>query len=453
MPSDFNTLLLPDLREMLAQHDDAGVGVFCSELYPGVVAEVLEGVDAAQSWEVLSHASPVKQAEIFACFPLDFQVELVKTIPHQALSRIIEEMPHDDRVDLISEMEPEVVEKLMPLIAHAERVDILKLMQYPESSAGSLVTTDYASLPADITVAEALERLRHQAPSRETIYYVYIVDEERHLLGFLSLRNLITARPSARLSDIMLREVDSLKVEDTREYAANEILRNGYIAMPVVDKDDKLIGIITYDDAAEVQNEEAEQDAYRQAAVAPLEDGYLDTPLLTLAWKRGIWLVILLGASSATAHVLNYFQPGDATAASAWMVLFLPLVLASGGNAGSQSATLVVRAISQNETVGQVRRIAWREVRIGIMLGLTLASIAFVMAWLLLPRTEYATTVSTTVFLVVAFGTFFGAMLPLTLNRVGVDPALMSNPLIASMSDMLGVVIYYNMAKWLTTVV
>ena len=453
MPSDFNTLLLPDLREMLAQHDDAGVGVFCSELYPGVVAEVLEGVDAAQSWEVLSHAPPVKQAEIFACFPLDFQIELVKTIPHQALSRIIEEMPHDDRVDLISEMEPEVVEKLMPLIAHAERVDILKLMQYPESSAGSLVTTDYASLPADITVAEALERLRHQAPSRETIYYVYIVDEERHLLGFLSLRNLITARLSARLSDIMLREVDSLKVEDTREYAANEILRNGYIAMPVVDKDDKLIGIITYDDAAEVQNEEAEQDAYRQAGVAPLEDGYLDTPLLTLAWKRGIWLVILLGASSATAHVLNYFQPGDATAASAWMVLFLPLVLASGGNAGSQSATLVVRAISQNETVGQVRRIAWREVRIGMMLGLTLASIAFVMAWLLLPKTEYATIVSTTVFLVVAFGTFFGAMLPLSLNRVGVDPALMSNPLIASMSDMLGVVIYYNMARWLTTVV
>jgi magnesium transporter len=326
-------------------------------------------------------------------------------------------------------------------------------LQYPEKSAGSLVTTDYASLPADITVADALERLRHQAPSRETIYYVYIVDEQRHLLGFLSLRKLIMAKPNVRLSDIMLREVNALHVEDTREYAANEILRNGYIAMPVVDKDDKLVGIITYDDAAEVQNEEAEQDAYRQAAVAPLEDGYLDTPLLTLAWKRGIWLVILLGASSATAHVLNYFQPGDGSAATAWMVLFLPLVLASGGNAGSQSATLVVRAISQNETEGQVRRIAWREVRIGIMLGLTLASIAFVMAWLLLSRTEYATTVSLTVFLVVAFGTFFGAMLPLSLNRVGVDPALMSNPLIASMSDMLGVVIYYNMASWLTSVV
>ena len=449
MPSVFNTLLLPDLREMLAEHDDAGVGVFCSELYPGVVAEVLEGVDAAQTWEVLSHASPVKQAEIFEYFPLDFQVELVKTIPHQALSRIIEEMAHDDRVDLISEMEPELVEKLMPLIAHAERVDILKLLEYPEKSAGSLLTTDYASLPAEITVAEALERLRSQAPSRETIYYVYIVDDQRHLLGFLSLRKLIMAKPNTRLADIMLRDVISLHVDDNREFAANELIRNGFIAIPVVDKDDKLVGIITYDDAAEVQNEEAEQDAYRQAAVSPLEDGYLDTPILTLAWKRGIWLVILLGASSATAHVLNFFEPGDAT----WMVLFLPLVLASGGNAGSQSATLVVRAISQNETKGQARRIAGREVRIGMLLGFTLATIAFAMAWMLVSRTEHATTVGLTVFFVVAFGTFFGAMLPLSLNRVGVDPALMSNPLIASLSDMLGVVIYYNMARWLTSVV
>ncbi len=451
MPSVFNTLLFPDLREMLAEHDDAGVGVFCSELYPGVVAEVLEGVDAAQTWAVLSHASPVKQAEIFEYFPFDFQVELVKTIPHQALSRIIEEMPHDDRVDLISEMEPELVEKLMPLIAHAERVDILKLLEYPEKSAGSLLTTDYASLPADITVAEALDRLRSQAPSRETIYYVYIVDEQRHLLGFLSLRKLIMAKPTTRLADIMLRDVISVHVDDNREFVSNELIRHGFIAMPVVDKDDKLVGIITYDDAAEVQNEEAEQDAYRQAAVSPLEDGYLDTPLFTLAWKRGIWLVILLGASSATAHVLNYFQPGDATAATAWMVLFLPLVLASGGNAGSQSATLVVRAISQNETKGQARRIAGREVRIGMILGFTLATIAFAMAWVLVSRTEHATTVGLTVFFVVAFGTFFGAMLPLSLNRIGVDPALMSNPLIASMSDMLGVVIYYNMANWLTS--
>lgn len=446
MPSAFNTLLLPDLREMLAEHDDAGVGVFCAELYPGVVAEVLEGVDPAQAWAVLSHATPHRQAEIFEYFPIDVQVDLVKTIPRQDLSRIIEEMAHDDRVDLISRLDEELVDDLMPLIAHAERVDILRLLEYPENSAGALVTTDYASLPADITVGEALDRLRIQAPSRETIYYIYVVDDQRHLLGLVTLRKLIMAKPQTKVGDLMLRDVISVHVEDGREFVSNEILRHGFLAIPVVDKENKLAGIITHDDAATVQNEEAERDAYRQAAVAPLEDGYLDTPLLTLAWKRGIWLVILLGASSLTAHVLNFFEPGEAT----WMVLFLPLVLASGGNAGSQSATLVVRAISQDETKGQARRIAWREVRIGAILGTTLAAIAFVIAWMLLSRTEYASTVGLTVFAVVGFGTFFGAMLPMGLNHVGVDPALMSNPLIASLSDMLGVVIYYNMASWLT---
>jgi magnesium transporter len=448
MPSAFNTLLLPDLREMLAEHDDAGVGVFCAELYPGVVAEVLEGVDPAQAWAVLSHATPHRQAEIFEYFPMDVQVDLVKTIPRQDLSRIIEEMAHDDRVDLISRLDEELVDDLMPLIAHAERVDILRLLEYPENSAGALVTTDYASLPADITVGEALDRLRIQAPSRETIYYIYVVDDQRHLLGLVTLRKLIMAKPQTKVGDLMLRDVISVHVEDGREFVSNEILRHGFLAIPVVDKENKLAGIITHDDAATVQNEEAERDAYRQAAVAPLEDGYLDTPLFTLAWKRGIWLVILLGASSLTAHVLNFFEPGEAT----WMVLFLPLVLASGGNAGSQSATLVVRAISQDETKGQAKRIAWREVRIGAILGTTLAAIAFVMAWMLLSRTEYASTVGLTVFAVVGFGTFFGAMLPMGLNHVGVDPALMSNPLIASLSDMLGVVIYYNMASWLTGV-
>lgn len=446
MPSAFNTLLLPDLRAMLAEHDDEGVSVFCAELYPGVVAEVLEGVDPAQTWEVLSHASPHRQAEIFEYFPLDFQIDLVKTIPRQALSRIIEEMAHDDRVDLISRLDEETVDNLMPLIAHAERVDILKLLEYPENSAGSLITTDYASLPAEITVSEALERLRGQAPSRETIYYIYVVDDQRHLLGVVTLRKLIMARPQTKVSDLLMRDVISVHVEDGREFVANEILRHGFLAIPVVDKDNKLAGIITHDDAATVQNEEAERDAYRQAAVAPLEDGYLDTPFFTLAWKRGIWLVILLGASSLTAHVLNYFEPGEAS----WMVLFLPLVLASGGNAGSQSCTLVVRAISQDELKGQAKRIAWREIRIGAVLGTTLASIAFVMAWMLLSRGEYASTVGMTVFAVVGFGTFFGAMLPMGLHRIGVDPALMSNPLIASLSDMLGVVIYYNVASWLT---
>jgi magnesium transporter len=201
---------------------------------------------------------------------------------------------------------------------------------------------------------------------------------------------------------------------------------------------------VTHDDAADVLLEEATEDAQRLGAVAPLEDSYLETPFLTLAWKRGIWLVILLGAASLTAHVLDYFEPGEG---GNWMVLFIPLVLASGGNAGSQSATLVIRAMALHETEGKVGVIVWREFRLGLLLGSLLGTLALGVGLLLVDRPPQAAVVGLSVFLVVSLGTVWGSMLPTALKRLGMDPALMSNPLIAAISDMLGVVIYYSMAE------
>jgi magnesium transporter len=448
MPSSlYNSLLLPDLRVMLDEHDDAGLAEFCKVLHPAVIAEVMEGLEPARTWEVLSHCDPAHQAEILENFSPADQIELVEAIDRPHLSRVIEEMSPDDRVNLLRRMDPEHVEALMPLIAQAERADIRKLLSYPDDSAGSLMTTEYASLPADITVAEALNRLRTQAPSRETIYYIYITDEDRHLLGFLSLRYLITARPSAKLSEIMERDVISVRVDDDREFVANQIQKYDFLAIPVVDHQNRLVGIVTYDDAADVLQEEATEDTHMLAAVQPLHDGYLGTPFFTLAWKRGIRLVILLAASSLTAHVLNFFESG---AAGNWMVLFIPLVLASGGNAGSQSATLIIRALALGETDGQIRSIAWRELRLGALLGGIMGLLAMTGGWLLV-ESERASVVGLTVFCVVTVGTFAGALLPLALKKVGADPALMSNPMIASLSDMTGVVIFYNLARWLVS--
>jgi magnesium transporter len=443
-PSLYNSLLLPDLRQMIEERDDAALSEFCSALHPAVVAEVLEGMDSAATWDVLSHSDPAHQAEIFQFFPLPYQIELVDRIDRARLSRIVEEMAADDRVDLLERMDPEHVESLMPLIAQAERQDIRKLLSYPEGSAGAIMTTEYASLPANITVAEALNRLRMQAPSRETIYYIYVIDEDRHLRGFLSLRKLIQAKPAALLQDVMETDVISVRVDDDQEFVANEIARYDFIAIPVVDNQNRLVGIVTHDDAADVLLEEATEDAQRLGAVAPLEDSYLETPFLTLAWKRGIWLVILLGAASLTAHVLDYFEPGEG---GNWMVLFIPLVLASGGNAGSQSATLVIRAMALHETEGKVGVIVWREFRLGLLLGSLLGTLALGVGLLLVDRPPQAAVVGLSVFLVVSLGTVWGSMLPTALKRLGMDPALMSNPLIAAISDMLGVVIYYSMAE------
>lgn len=444
MPASlYHSLLLPDLKQMVDENDEAGLAEFCHALFPAVAAEVLEGLDAPSAWKVLQHCDAARQAEIFQFLPIPAQIQLVDCIDRPALSRIIEQMAADDRVDLLGRMDTEHVEALMPLIAQAERADIRKLLSYPEDSAGSIMTTEYASLPANITAAEALNRLRVQAPSRETIYYIYITDEGRHLLGFLSLRKLIQAKPTAILENLMARDVISVRVDDDQEFVANEIARYDFIAIPVVDNQHRLVGIVTHDDAADVLLEEATEDAHLLAGVAPLEDSYLDTGLFTLLWKRGIWLVILLGAASLTAHVLDYFEHSESRN---WMVLFIPLVLASGGNAGSQSATLVIRAMALHETEGKVPLIVWREARIGLLLGTILGLLALGVATWLLAEPGKACVVGLSVFFVVSLGTVWGSMLPIGLKRLGMDPALMSNPLIAALSDMLGVVIYYNMA-------
>ena len=441
--SVYNSLLLPDLLEMMEDQDADALQQFCEALYPGVVAEVLDGLDPERVWTVLKHCNPARQAEILAFFSIHEQIALIDFIDQKSLSKIIEEMSPDDRVDLLERMDPEHVESLLRLVAQAERSDIRKLLSYPEYSAGSIMTTEYASLAADITVQEALQRLRVQAPSRETIYYIYVIDEQRHLIGFVSLRKLIQAKPQSPILDIIERDVISVRVDDDQEYVAQEIARYDFIAIPVVDNQNRLVGIVTHDDAADVMQEEATEDAHLQGGMQPLEDGYVNTPFYELAWKRGTWLVILLGAASITAQILQSFSPEQG---AAWMVFFLPMVLAAGGNAGSQSATLVIRALALDETEGRVRWIAVRESLMGIALGSVLSVLAFAVASLMVGW-QASLVVALTVFCVVGTGTLSGAMLPLALKRLGMDPAFMSNPLIAALSDMLGVIIYYSAAS------
>lgn len=444
---------------MLEENDLAGLAEFCRALYAPIAADVMDDMSADEVFRVLSQGTPLQQAEILAYFSLPFQEEIAKKFDVEKLAPLIEEMPPDDRADLLERFDKSLVENLLPLMSPAHRSDIRQLLSYDEGTAGSIMTTEYASLPANVTVEEALKRLRRQAIDKETIYYIYITDEARHLIGHISLRKLLLADDSSKLADIIEKDVISVRVNDDQEFVAQEIGRYAFLAIPVVDSQNRLVGIVTHDDAADVLQEEATEDAHLLAAVAPLEDSYLETPVITLLWKRGIWLVILLGAAFLTAAVLNVFdgpaaQPNPQAAANAraWMLLFIPLVLASGGNTGSQSATLVIRALALDEHRGDqaaiARTIAWKELRIGAMLGTTLGTIAFGVACLLVPPAK-AAVVSLTVFFVVACGTVIGGLLPVGLRKLGVDPALMSNPLIAALSDMLGVVIYYNVAAFM----
>ena len=446
--STWPTLILPDVRQMLADNDVQGLSEFCTVLHPAMVASVVEELKDRQVWRVLDNCSLERRVEIFEYITLHRQEDLVAVLDRDRLADLLEEMSPDDRVDLLTRMPEERVETLLPLIAQAERNDIRKLLSYPEDSAGSIMTTEYASLPEDITAGEAIARLRTQAPDSETIYYVYILSENRRLDGLISLRELILARPETRLADVMQRDVISVRVTDDQEDVAQELARYNFIAIPVVDDANSLVGIVTHDDVLDVVQEEATEDAHRLGAVEPLEDSYLETPLITIGWKRGIWLTTLAVIALATAKVLDYYKtltPGDNFE---FLILFLPLVLASGGNAGSQSATLIIRALALGEYDRRDSlKMTWREVLIGLLLGVTVASIGMLAAALFFGLTlAKAAVVGVTVVLVVLLGTVSGALLPLLFRRLGMDPAIMSNPLIAALVDVLGVVIYYTVA-------
>jgi len=440
----YRSLLLPDLRMSLEEKDQAALREFGLALHPAIAAEVLEELDPQEIWNVLSYSDSERQAEIFGFLNPQQQVQLVEVAPRKEFSRLIEEMAPDDRVDFLELLDDEHVENLLPLMAQAERADIRKLLSYPDGSAGSIMTTEYASLHEHLTVGEAFDRLHEQAPDSETIYYIYILDENRRLDGIVSLRQLIQARRTAKLSDIMRRDIISVRVDDDEEFVARELARFDFLAIPVVDNQHRLVGIVTLDDALDILEEEATEDAQRQAAIEPLDDSYMATPLLVLVRKRGVWLVILLGAAFATAFALQHFE--EMQRAYVWMGWFVPLVLASGGNAGSQSATLIIREMATRSLDHSDRMtILLREVKLAALLGAGLMTLAFIAAVMMIQLTQ-AIVVSLTVFLMVMLGTVTGAVLPMAFDRLGMDPALMSNPLIAALVDVLGVIIYFTAA-------
>ena len=241
----YDPLLLPELREMLLEDDTQAMQEFCEVFHSGVVAENLEALTNEEIWRVLSHTPLRRRVEIFEFLSLLRQVELVTTLDKAHLSALLEEMAPDDRATLLKNMDQEQVELLLPLIAQAERGDIRKLLSYSEHSAGSIMTTEYASLREDMTVRDALTQLRTQAPNRETIYYVYVLDDARHLHGFVSLRTLILARPETLVADLMDKDVISVRVDEDQESVANRMARYDFIAMPVVDDQGRLCLLYT----------------------------------------------------------------------------------------------------------------------------------------------------------------------------------------------------------------
>jgi magnesium transporter len=444
-----NTLYLPELREMLAEKNHEGLAEFCIALHPARTADYMQGLECDEIWEVLRHAEPTLRKEIFSFIDHDRQVMMIETQDRDEVAELVADLAPDDRVDMLEDVDEQVVHNLLPMLPTDERRDILRLQSYSEAedTAGAILTTEVAKVPETMTVSEALNELARQAEDLETIYYLYVVDDQDHLRGVVSARQLLSklGKPNTPISELMDTDVVSVRVGEDQEDVAKRVAHFDLLAIPVVDEQHRLVGIITHDDIIDVVREEATEDAHMIAAMAPLEDSYLKTRLLTFGWKRGLWLTILFLTGALTALALRHYE--DVQKQFIWLGYFVPLIISSGGNSGSQTATLVITAMA----VGDIRlkdwaQVVWRELLVGLMLGGFLGVIGFFAAWSILGDAKKALILPLTLLLVVVCGTLCGSILPLTFRRLGLDPALMSNPFVAAIIDVVGIVIYMSLA-------
>ncbi len=442
-----NTLFLPELREMLSEHNAEELREFCTALHPARTAEFMEGLETHESWLVLQHAEPNLRAEIFSHLQHDRQLEMLLKEDDRQVAELITYVPADDAVDLLGELPTPRVETILVLVPAPDRRNIRRLQTFPEGTAGSIMTTEAACLDERLTVRQALEHLSRQSERLETIYYIYVVDDTNHLRGVISTRMLVSSfgKPERTIAELMDTDILTVDADDDQQEVARIVAKYDLLAIPVVDSQRHMLGIITHDDVIDVVLEEAAEDVQRIAAVEPLEDSYARTPILTLTWKRGMWLGILFFAGLLTALALRHYEPE--LTQFAWLVWFIPLVIGSGGNSGAQSSTLIIAAMATDDVrVEDWFKIVTREISTGFLLGIFLALLSFAPAVALAPSLWASLVVPLTILLVVLCGTFSGSVLPLVFQKLGWDPALMSNPFVAGINDILGIVVYVNIA-------
>jgi magnesium transporter len=441
-----NTLYLPELREMLELSDVDGLREFCVALHPARTAEFMEGLTAAEAWTVLQAADPSTRVEIFGYLDRQKQIEIIETCDPESISALVADMPADDRVDLLNDVDEEVARTLLPMLPAERRRDVLRLQAYPEGTAGAVMTTEVAKLPESLTVRAALDELSRIAENLETIYYIYIVDDVNHLRGAISARQLVTHlnKPNMPITDLMERNLVTVEVTDDQEAVAAKVADYDFPAIPVVDHEQHLVGVVTHDDVIDVLQQEATEDAYLAGGVGRLEEGYLSIPWFEFTRHRAQWLAILFVGAMGTIFALRTYH--ETIERVAWLVFFLPLLVACGGNSGSQSATLIIRALATGDVQPSLWwAVVWRELRTGLTLGLFLGFIAYLIAILMVPPMS-ALVIPFTLILVVTCSTLVGSLLPLLFARLGWDPALMSTPFVTVIIDILGIVIYMNVA-------
>ncbi|WP_234555098.1 magnesium transporter [Thermus caliditerrae] len=441
---------LSPLLQALEEGDTRTLKLLLEEAHPQDLLALWDELKGEHRYVLLTLLPKGKAAEVFSNLAAEEQAEYLKTLPPWRVQELLEELSLDDLADAlqaVEEEDPTLSRRLKEALDPETRAEVEELTQYEEDEAGGLMTPEYVAVRSTMSVEEVLRFLRRAAPDAETIYYIYVVDEEGRLQGVLSLRDLIVSDPKTRVAEIMNPKVVFVRTDTDQEEVARLMADYDFTVLPVVDEEGRLAGIVTVDDVLDVLEEEATEDIHRMAAVDVPDLVYSQASPVTLWLARVRWLVILIVTGMVTSSILQGFE--TLLHAVTALAFYVPVLLGTGGNTGNQSATLIIRALATRDLdLRDWRRVLLKETLVGALLGLTLALLLLGKVYLD-GNAFLSPVVGLALFLLVLFANLVGAMLPVVLRRVGVDPALVSNPLVATLSDISGLLIYLSVARLL----
>jgi len=445
---EIRELVKTQLQTLLAQHNYEGAKALLIPVQPVDIAEAIEGLPEAMQAIAFRLLSKEEAIEVYEYFPPSVQQILLKDFQRQDVLDIVEQMSPDDRARLFEELPAKVVRRLLIELSPEERDATNLLLGYKPNTAGRIMTPEYLSLKEHLTVAQALERIRTGGSASETVYYLYVTDDARRLMGVLSLQELVMAQPEQTIDSVMSGDVVFVHTDADQEEVARTIQRYDLLALPVVDTEERLVGIITVDDALDVVEQETTEDIYALGGLESGGDDYFQTNLFTVARRRGVWLLVLLVTNTATTAVIRTHE--DVLEQVVALAAFIPLLIDTGGNVGAQSSTVVIRGLNTREVImSKALSIMRREAIAGALLGAMLGLVVTVWAFVLQGNWAIASTVGISLFAISLIASISGSALPFLFHSFGLDPALMSAPFITTAVDVLGVLIYLNMAKWI----
>ncbi len=437
------------LLELIQQKKYIEIKKELSEMNEVDVAELLDPLDAHMTLLIFRMLPKDLAVEVFAHFSTEQQLGIINSVTDKELEYIMDELFFDDMIDLIEEMPANIVKKVLKATKEDERKLINQFLKYPADSAGSIMTIEYVDLRKGITVKEALEHIKETGLNKETVYTCYVTDGKRTLEGFVSLRTLVTSDEELLIDDIMEDEVIRVNTHDDQESVANVFRKYGFLALPVVDNENRLTGIITVDDIMDIMEQEATEDFQIMAAMSPSEEAYLNTGVFALARHRLPWLLILMVSATFTGRIMGKFE--NVLASVVILSTFIPMLMDTGGNSGSQSSTLIIRGLATGEiTTHDWLKVLWKELRISLIVGIVLSAINFVRL-IVIEKIELsiAITVSLTLIVTVMTSKVVGGTLPLVAKKLKLDPAIMAGPLITTIVDALSLIVYFGIATTL----